>query len=358
MSIEVKHITKTFGGYTALDDVCLRVHDGELVALLGPSGSGKTTLLRIIAGLELPDPDPRTEVLFQDTSVRDRGVGQRRVGFVFQHYALFRHMTVFENVAFGLRVRPRRLRPSQSEMKDRVHQLLKLIQLDNFGNRYPSQLSGGQRQRVALARALAVEPKVLLLDEPFGALDAKVRQGLRAWLRRLHEEIHLTSILVTHDQEEALEVADRVVVMNQARIEQVGTPEEVFHHPRTEFVMQFLGQVNVFRGRVGRGKATLGDVTIDFPRYEDDQERPAIVYMRPHEFDLSRSQNGNPSFEARVTRVNAAGPLAKVSLVTGSGESLQVDVSLDRFRQLRLQPGETAFVYPQNARVFVPDYVI
>src|SRR5690606_37256086 len=226
MSIEVKHISKTFGSFTALRDVSLRVNDGELVALLGPSGSGKTTLLRIIAGLEVPDEEPASEILFDESSVTGRPVGQRHVGFVFQHYALFRHLTVFENIAFGLRVRPRDQRPSKSEIRDRVHQLLKLVQLENFGGRYPTQLSGGQRQRVALARALAVEPKVLLLDEPFGALDAKVRQGLRDWLRKLHDEIHLTSVLVTHDQEEALEVADRIVVMNQGRIEQTGTPED------------------------------------------------------------------------------------------------------------------------------------
>ena len=288
MSIEVKHVSKTFGNFTALNDVNLRVDDGELVALLGPSGSGKTTLLRIIAGLETPDGNAGSEILFHDSSVTGQPVGKRQVGFVFQHYALFRHMSVFENIAFGLRVRPRRERLAKSEIQDRVHHLLNLIQLDEFGNRYPSQLSGGQRQRVALARALAVEPKVLLLDEPFGALDAKVRQGLRAWLRRLHDEIHLTSVLVTHDQEEALEVADRVVVMNQARIEQVGTPEEVFHHPASEFVMEFLGQVNVFHSRVRNGSVRLGEMTFDCPRYPHQQERPATIYMRPHELDIKR----------------------------------------------------------------------
>src|SRR5687768_5685914 len=257
MSIDVQHISKSFGRYKALDDVSLNVRDGELVALLGPSGSGKTTLLRIIAGLEVPDEDDRAAILFDGTDVARQQVGQRQVGFVFQHYALFKHMSVFENIAFGLRVRPRTQRPTKQQIHERVSELLKLIQLESFGRRYPSQLSGGQRQRVALARALAIEPKVLLLDEPFGALDAKVRQGLRNWLRRLHDELHVTSILVTHDQEEALEVADRVVVMNQAKIEQVGTPEEVFHRPASEFVIDFLGNVNVFHGRIEQGQAVL-----------------------------------------------------------------------------------------------------
>jgi sulfate transport system ATP-binding protein len=263
-------------------------------------------------------------------------------------------MTVFENVAFGLRVCPRRERRSKDEIRDRVHQLLGLIQLEGFGNRYPAQLSGGQRQRVALARALAVEPKVLLLDEPFGALDAKVRQGLRAWLRKLHEEIHVTSVLVTHDQEEALEVADRVVVMNQAAIEQVGTPEEVFHHPASQFVMEFLGNVNVFRGRVRGGKALFGDMQVDYPNYPHEQERPAMVYTRPHEFDIKRSRNGPSGVAAIVQRVNPAGPVAKVTAVTELGEELQVELTLDAYRELSLQVGDAVFVHPKHARVFVP----
>jgi sulfate transport system ATP-binding protein len=358
MSIEVKHISKSFGRFTALNDVSLRVNDGELVALLGPSGSGKTTLLRIIAGLEAPDPAPGSEILFQDLSVTDCPAGQRRVGFVFQHYALFRHMSVYENIAFGLRVRPRDQRPPKSEICDRVNNLLKLIQLESFGNRYPSQLSGGQRQRVALARALAVEPKVLLLDEPFGALDAKVRQGLRNWLRKLHDDIHLTSVLVTHDQEEALEVADRVVVMNEARIEQVGTPDEVFHQPATQFVMEFLGQVNVFRGRVFSGQAMLGEMSLEYPNYVSDEELPANVYMRPHELDIKRSRNGAPSLAAHVARLNPAGSVAKVTLKSADGLDIHVDLTLERFRELNLSPGEEVHVYPKNARVFLPDYSI
>lgn len=358
MSIEVKHIDKTFGKFVALKDVNLRVDDGELVALLGPSGSGKTTLLRIIAGLETPDYREDSEILFHDSNVASKSVRERSVGFVFQHYALFRHMTVFDNIAFGLRVRPRATRPSKAEIRRKVEELLELVQLERLGNRYPSQLSGGQRQRVALARALAVEPKVLLLDEPFGALDAKVRQGLRAWLRKLHEEIHLTSILVTHDQEEALEVADRIVVMSQGRIEQVGSPEEVFHQPASEFVMDFLGQVNVFHGRVQNGRARLGDLSFEFPGYPHSQERQALVYMRPHELELKRTENGEPGLAARISRINSAGSVVKVRLITPSGEDWQVDLSYDKFEELAPQVGETVFIYPRKPRVFVPDYVI
>ena len=264
MSIEAQHISKTFGTFHALDDVSLTVKAGELVALLGPSGSGKTTLLRIIAGLEQPDPGSGP-IKFHDEDVAGRDVGSRQVGFVFQHYALFRHMSVFENVAFGLRVRPRARRPSKEQIRTKVMDLLKLVQLDVQANRYPHQLSGGQRQRVALARALAIEPKVLLLDEPFGALDARVRQELRQWLRRLHDEIHLTSVFVTHDQDEAMELADRVLVMNEGRVEQIGTPDEVFHNPETEFVMNFLGQVNQFHGRVEGGKIHFATLSLDAP---------------------------------------------------------------------------------------------
>jgi sulfate transport system ATP-binding protein len=358
VSIEVRHIHKTFGGYQALNDVNLKVEDGELVALLGPSGSGKTTLLRIIAGLETPDPRPDSAILFHDENVARRPVGERQVGFVFQHYALFRHMTVFENVAFGLRVRPRALRPSQVEICDRVRNLLRLVHLDGLSHRYPAQLSGGQRQRVALARALAVEPRVLLLDEPFGALDAKVRQGLRAWLRRLHEQIHVTTLLVTHDQEEALEVADRVVVMNQARIEQVGTPAEVFHHPASEFVIGFLGQVNVFHGRVQSGKAVVGDWAIDYPAYPHAEERQVAVYMRPHELDIRREANGEASLAARVERINPAGSTTKVTLHTAQRQEVLVDLTLERYAELRLQCGDAVFVVPKRARVFTPDYEI
>ncbi len=241
MSIEVEHIRKVFGTHHALKDVSLRIETGELMALLGPSGSGKTTLLRIIAGLESPDSG---SVRLHDEDATRSTARDRQVGFVFQHYALFRHMTVFENIAFGLRVRPKATRPHEREIRVRVLELLKLIQLEWLGDRYPNQLSGGQRQRVALARALAVEPRVLLLDEPFGALDAKVRRELRQWLRRLHDDLHIASVFVTHDQEEALEVADRVAILSEGNIEQVGTPEEVFRHPANNFVREFLRDVN------------------------------------------------------------------------------------------------------------------
>ena len=259
MSIEIKNINKGFGSFSALNNVSLEVPTGELVALLGPSGCGKTTLLRIIAGLETPDTG---SIHFYGKDATERAVREREVGFVFQHYALFRHMTVFENVAFGLRVRPKHTRPNDAEIKRRVHELLNLVQLDWLADRYPPQLSGGQRQRIALARALAVEPKVLLLDEPFGALDAKVRKELRRWLRRLHDELHVTSVFVTHDQEEALEVADTIVVMNQGKIEQIGSPQQVYDNPATPFVYQFLGNVNAFEGRVNAGVAKLGALEV------------------------------------------------------------------------------------------------
>jgi sulfate transport system ATP-binding protein len=358
MSIEVKNVSKTFGSYKALENVNLHVQDGELVALLGPSGSGKTTLLRIIAGLETPDNARESEIRFHGENVAQRQVGQRQVGFVFQHYALFRHMSVYENIAFGLRVRPRHSRPSKQDIHEKVTKLLKLIQLEGFGKRFPSQLSGGQRQRVALARALAIEPKVLLLDEPFGALDAQVRKGLRDWLRRLHDEIHVTSVLVTHDQEEALEVADRVVVMNNAKIEQVGTPAEVFHQPASEFVMEFLGQVNVFRGRVHDGAAVVGNVSFAMPEFRGKSGHAKNVYVRPHELDIERHANGVPSLPARVYRVNPAGAVAKIGLVAADGSDILVDLTPHRYAELALVPGEQVFVLPRKMRVFADDYSI
>jgi sulfate transport system ATP-binding protein len=355
MSIELTNISKTFGNYQALREVGLAIRDGELVALLGPSGSGKTTLLRIIAGLDTPDSGHGSRIRFAETDVSHSPAAERRVGFVFQHYALFRHMSVFENIAFGMRVRPRKGRPSREVIDNRVHELLRLVQLEGLGKRFPSQLSGGQRQRVALARALAVEPRVLLLDEPFGALDAKVRQGLRAWLRKLHEEIHVTSILVTHDQEEALEVADRVVVMNQGKIEQIGTPEEVFHRPATQFVMEFLGQVNVFHGRVRNGKTLLEGMVLDYPQSARSEGRSAKVYMRPHELDIKLLPNGAPHMAASIERVNPAGSVAKVTAKTLDGQQVFVDLSLDAYQRLRLRNGDRVYIYPKNARVFVPE---
>src|SRR5687767_390541 len=311
MGIEVRDIHKNFGSFVALRGVSFGVKTGELVALLGPSGSGKTTLLRIIAGLDTADSGT---VIFDGEDATRRSARDRGVGFVFQHYALFRHMSVFENVAFGLRVRSRAHRPADADISKRVNELLGLVQLDYLGDRLPSQLSGGQRQRVALARALAVEPKVLLLDEPFGALDAKVRQELRRWLRRLHAEIHLTSVFVTHDQEEALELANRVVVMNEGEIEQDGTPEQVVEHPATPFVVNFLGQVNIFHGRVQGGRALLGPLSIEYPEHPHTEARGAAGYSRPHELELSRGEEGGGLW-ATVSDVRMAGAVVKIEVV-------------------------------------------
>ncbi len=357
MAIDARHVSKTFSNYQALRNVSLQVNDGELIALLGPSGSGKTTLLRIIAGLDAPDSDPETAVLVDGDDITRQSMHQRRVGFVFQHYALFRHMTVFENVAFGLRVRPRRQRLPEPQLRRKVNELLELIQLVRWSSHYPSQLSGGQRQRVALARALAIEPKVLLLDEPFGALDAKVRQELRRWLRTLHSRIPVTSVLVTHDQEEALEVADRIVVLNQGRIEQAGTPDEVFHHPRSEFVVTFLGNVNLFHGRIDAGRAVFGNVA---PQSAEGEA--ARVFVRPHELDIERRARDGSGVEATIVRIQSAGPVVRVELARHDaplepGETahapILVELPHDRYRALGLTPGETVFVKARDARVFV-----
>lgn len=351
MSIEVRNIRKRFGGFSALEDLSLHFAPGELVALLGPSGCGKTTLLRIIAGLETADAG---QVLFNGEDASDRHVRERQVGFVFQHYALFRHMTVFENMAFGLRVRPRRTRPAEAEIRRRVGELLELVQLDFLADRYPSQLSGGQRQRVALARALAVEPKVLLLDEPFGALDAKVRKDLRRWLRRLHDELHITSLFVTHDQEEALEVADRIVVMNKGRIEQVGTPEAVYEHPASPFVFEFLGNVNLFRGRAAAGRLQVGDIVFDAPEHGHEHAVPAVAYARPHELTVGPWDDGvGGGLPGRIVHVRLAGPTARLELaLEASGETLEADMDKHLFRDLGLAPGHRVSVAFPKLRVY------
>jgi sulfate transport system ATP-binding protein len=357
VSIEVRHLHKSFENFVALRDVSVSIGSGELVALLGPSGSGKTTLLRIIAGMDYPDPHPDTVVLVNGEPVHEHSARHRKVGFVFQHYALFRHMTVFDNIAFGLTVRPKAERPSKEEIGRRVTDLLKLIQLEGLSGRFPSQLSGGQRQRVALARALAIEPKVLLLDEPFGALDAKVRQDLRRWLRRLHEELHVTTVLVTHDQEEALEVADRIVVMNHARVEQMGTPEEVFHSPASGFVMDFLGHVNLFHGRVEGGQSIIESAA---------GPNSARIYARPFELDIHRGSGGGTSIatgtgssvKARVDRILGAGPAAKVELSRTGGDPILVELPHERLRELNLKVGDEVFVSLKEARIFGEDYSI
>ena len=356
MAIDARHVNKSFSQYTALKDVSLKVNHGELVALLGPSGSGKTTLLRIIAGLDAPDPNPETAVFVNDEEISRKQVSERKVGFVFQHYALFRHMTVFENIAFGLRVRPRKVRPSNKAIEAKVSELLELIQLARWASHYPSQLSGGQRQRVALARALAIEPNILLLDEPFGALDARVRQDLRRWLRNLHAKIHITSVLVTHDQEEALEVADRVVIMNQGRIEQIGTPNEVFHNPASEFVMTFLGNVNLFHGRVESGQTVIGKVSVG---QRQDASVPdgqaARVFVRPHELEIERHPMNGDSVPSRITRIQSAGSIVRVELTSEQGQAMTVETTHDRYRELAVQAGDQVFVRVRDARVFVAE---
>ncbi|HET7832663.1 MAG TPA: sulfate ABC transporter ATP-binding protein [Gallionella sp.] len=336
MSITIQNLNKQFGAYRALDDINLEVNSGELVALLGPSGCGKTTLLRIIGGLEIADSG---KLLFHGADVERRDARERNVGFVFQHYALFRHMTVFENVAFGLRVKPRKQRPAEPEIRRRVHELLSLVQLDWLADRYPAQLSGGQRQRIALARALAVEPEILLLDEPFGALDAQVRKELRRWLRRLHDELHVTSIFVTHDQEEALEVADRVVVMNHGRIEQTGTPDEVYARPATPFVYQFIGSVNLFHSR-------------DHAPWTQ-QHGDAVAYVRPHDIDIATRAQDTTALPVQVKLVRAIGSVVRVEVAAdGSSELIEIELSRERFAATPLAVGDKVFIRPRQLRVF------
>jgi sulfate transport system ATP-binding protein len=355
VSIEVRNICKRFGNFAAVDDVSLQVSAGELVALLGPSGSGKTTLLRMIAGLEFPDSGT---ILLNQEDATNHDPARRRVGFVFQHYALFRHMTIFENVAFGLRVQPRDSRLPKAEIRDRVTHLLELVQLERLANHYPSQLSGGQRQRVALARALAVQPKLLLLDEPFGALDAKVRKELRRWLRRLHDEIHIASVFVTHDQEEALEVADRVAVMNHGRLEQVGTPQEVYDNPASAFVYNFLGNVNLFHGRIDSGRARIGDMEVELPQSVTGGDGPALGYARPYEMHISREPEDASATRAILRHVYGVGPNVKLELQRDTGALLEAEISRRQFNELDLKLGDVVYVTPRNLRVFANDYSI
>ena len=320
MSIEIRNVSKRFGAFQALNDINLDIHSGELVALLGPSGCGKTTLLRIIAGLESPDVG---SIAFHGEDVSGHDVRDRNVGFVFQHYALFRHMTVFDNVAFGLRMKPRRERPSETQIAAKVHELLGMVQLDWLADRYPEQLSGGQRQRIALARALAVEPKILLLDEPFGALDAKVRKELRRWLARLHEEINLTSVFVTHDQEEAMEVADRIVVMNKGVVEQIGSPGEVYEQPASDFVYHFLGDSNRLH-------------------VSDEQH----ILFRPHEVSLSREPLAE-HLAAEVRDIRPLGAITRVTLkVEGQGEPIEAEVVKSHASLVGLQRGDRLYFRP------------
>jgi sulfate/thiosulfate transport system ATP-binding protein len=350
MSIQATNITKTFGRYTALDNVTLEVPSGKLVALLGPSGSGKTTLLRIIAGLEHANPGSG-QIAFKGEDVTHVPAGERGVGFVFQHYALFRHMTVFENIAFGMRVR-RHNRPGEGKIAERVRELLQLVQLDGLEKRFPTQLSGGQRQRVALARALAVDPKVLLLDEPFGALDAKVRKELRRWLRQFHEEVNLTTLFVTHDQEEALEIADEVVIMNNARIEQVGTPQEVYDRPTNPFVYQFLGNVNVLRD-VNSWSAT-GPVH-DNGRLATD----GLLYVRPHEIEIASARGGLTGVPAVLKHVHGAGSQIRASLeLVATREGVEVELSRPEFLGLNAKINQRVYLRLRPTQVIAHDYAI
>lgn len=355
MSIQVEHIQKRFHQFTALHDINITFPSGELVALLGPSGCGKTTLLRIIAGLEQADGG---RILLNDSDASDLNVRQRNVGFVFQHYALFRHMTVFENIAFGLRVKPRKQRLPDASIQKKVTQLLELIQLGHVAQRYPNQLSGGQRQRVALARALAVEPEVLLLDEPFGALDAQVRKELRRWLRHLHDELHVTSLFVTHDQEEALEVADKIVLMNAGHIEQVGSPREVYEQPASEFVHRFLGSVNLFHGRLQQGQLEVSGATLTSHTVEHEHSKaPAVAYVRPHELELLPA-TANTGIPGIISRIFPLGASYRIEVTGNNGLDstlFEVDVPRSQMAVLQLQSGQQVRLAARQAQIYHPE---
>ncbi len=356
MSIEISNVTKTFDTFKALDDINLSIKTGELIALLGPSGSGKTTLLRIIAGLETTDAG---NIIFDGEDNTATSTQDRKVGFVFQHYALFKHMTVFENIAFGLRVRPSKLRPGKEAINKKVHELLALVKMEGLAKRYPAQLSGGQRQRIALARALAVEPKVLLLDEPFGALDAKVRKELRRWLRKLHDEYPITSVFVTHDQEEALDVADRIVILHEGKIEQTGTPEEVYDNPVNPFVYNFLGNVNLFHGRMHDGKIDLGSIKLDAPDNIGTKNKDVVSYIRPHDIEIRLEAEGAEFIEAEVVFIRAIGPTVNIELMRSDNkEYIEADISKEVYKRLALQEKQKVYIRPTDYKVFVPDYTI
>jgi len=355
LSIDIKNINKHFGTFTALNNVSLNIESGELIALLGPSGCGKTTLLRIIAGLETPDSG-LISISGEDTT--HVHVRERQVGFVFQHYALFRHMNVFENVAFGMRVKPKNQRPTQAQIKEKGHSLLELVQLDWLADRYPSQLSGGQRQRIALARALAVEPRVLLLDEPFGALDAKVRKELRRWLRRLHDDLNVTTIFVTHDQEEALEVADRVVIMNKGNIEQTGSPEDIWAHPANPFVYGFLGNVNFFHGQARGEDILIGQQAFKHANEDNIRNGANVIgFARPHEIsilDLNTHQNG---LHVRIDRILSFGANSKIELssihsTTSENQNFEVHLGQLEVKSRGLREGQEVIIAPTQLKVF------
>jgi sulfate transport system ATP-binding protein len=348
MSVELRGIVKRFETTRAVDGVDLSIATGEFVALLGPSGSGKTTLLRIIAGLEFADAG-QLNIAGEDAA--DRRAGERRIGLVFQHYALFRHMSVFENVAFGLRVKPRAERPSKAEIAERVERLLHLVQLDQFARRLPSQLSGGQRQRVALARALAIEPRLLLLDEPFGALDAKVRKELRRWLRRLHDDMGLTSLFVTHDQQEALELADRVVVMNQGRIEQVGRPQDIYDQPATPFVFDFIGHANRFGGEMSAGRLKVGGVMVEGGP-ADVPDGQVLVYVRPHHVELT-APGARGALPGRIVQRLPGGAVQRLEATSPLAlQPIEIEVPASTWLPDALGPGAAVGLRLRDIRVF------
>ncbi|MBC7516173.1 MAG: sulfate ABC transporter ATP-binding protein [Alkalinema sp. FL-bin-369] len=338
MGIQVQDVSKCFGSFQALDRVSVDIESGSLVALLGPSGSGKSTLLRLIAGLESPDSG---RIFLTGEDATDRPVQDRNIGFVFQHYALFKHMTVRRNIAFGMELR----KMDPNHIKSRTEELLELVQLTGMGDRYPSQLSGGQRQRVALARALAVEPKVLLLDEPFGALDAKVRKDLRAWLRRLHDEVHVTTVFVTHDQEEAMEVSDRIVVMNKGKVEQIGTPSQVYDHPASAFVMSFIGPVNV-----------LSSGSKIFQESGFDSANPEM-FLRPHDIEVTL-EAGRYTVSARINRLIHLGWEIQTELQLEDGQIMMAIITRDRFKLLNLTENQQVYVKPKDVKSFSVDYQI
>lgn len=348
MSIQVKNIEKHFGAFHALNNISLDFPDGQLVALLGPSGCGKTTLLRIIAGLESADGG---QVILEGEDATNVHVREREVGFVFQHYALFRHMSVFDNIAFGLRVRPRATRPSEAEIKKRVTRLLDLVQLGFLADRYPAQLSGGQRQRIALARALAVEPRVLLLDEPFGALDAKVRKELRRWLRTLHDELHITSIFVTHDQEEALEVADQIIVMNKGNVEQIGSPREVYEKPATPFVFDFLGQANRFEGQNNAGTIQIGEDRIQLDSLRNAPSGDVIAFARPDELRIHAQPQDNAIQATFVRELWIAGKVV-AELHDRQGKLIEISLTSEEAKLHQFRPNQTVWLSPSNLHLF------
>ena len=354
MSIRVDGIRKTFGGFAALDDISLNVPQGELVGLLGPSGSGKTTLLRIIAGLEKPD---RGRVLFNERDVPTLDVRRRKVGFVFQQYALFRHLTVADNVAFGLRMLPRGERPGRDAVRARVRELLELVQMDAMAGRYPAQLSGGQKQRVALARALALEPEVLLLDEPFGALDAKVRKELRRWLRHLHEQISVTSIFVTHDQEEAMEVSDQVVVMSQGHIEQIGSPLTVYEQPASRFVFDFLGHINALEGLYDGAVWQSGEARLRLDTHGACPDGALTLYLRPHEATLAKAPVEHAHLPVKLAARSVFGGTVTLELEPRGWGSGVLEVELDRDTWAALAPGrdETLYLLPRSLQTVTCD---